>query len=518
MALVVRFYQLGIVPFSLDWDEVSNSYNAYSILKTGRDEYGNFLPVTNRSFDDYKPPLYMYLDIPAVAIFGLNNISARLPSAILGLLSVFLVYYLTKLLFKNEKLSLLSAAIFAIEPWSSHFSRIGFEANIGLFCTLGTFTFLLLAFNENILMKKRKLFLLLSSIFFVLSMYSYHSTRIFVPLLSLTTLFIYKNQVLSLGKRYIFLLILITFVFLLPIIIFAPKGSFANRLEETTQKAILHDLNTSTNLIQEDNSQQQKFSTIIHNRRIVIIQSAIQRYMSHFDVNFLFTNGDDNFRHHIEQHGLLFLFQLPLFLIGLYIAVKKHTQNHLFILSWLILAPIPASLGDAFPHAIRSYNLIFPITVLSAIGLISIMSTLHFKNIKSSAITISIIGTLPFIVYTHNYLNHYNVDEGVWWQFGYKEAVLQTENLKSRFDKILIDPSMEQGYIFWLYYSKYDPSQYQRSNDKNHFDKYFFTNSKSTGPKELYVSLVKSFPSNFVVLKTINDPKGQPIIKIGYEN
>lgn len=515
LSIFIRFYKLGQVPASLDWDEVSNAYNAYSILKTGNDQYGNFLPFTNRSFDDYKPPLYMYLDIPAVALFGLTNFSARLPSAFFGVLSVLFVYYLTKLLLKKEKLALLSSALFAIEPWSSHFSRVGFEANVGLFCALGTFTFLLYSFNENIVMKKRKLLLLSSSIFFVLSMYSYHSTRIFVPLLSLTTILIYKNQVFSFGKRYLSSLLILIFVFLLPIVIFAPKGSFANRLEVTAQKAISQDLNTSVDLIQEDKSEQQKLSNIIHNRRIVIAQSAFQRYLSHFDVNFLFTSGDDNFRHHIEQHGLLFLFQLPLFLIGLYVAVKKHTKNHLFLLSWLILSPIPASLGDAFPHAIRSYNIVLPITILSSIGLVFIISSLRPKYIKFSAVIISILIALSLFVYTHNYLNHYNIDESSWWQFGYEEAVMQTGNLKNKFDKIIIDPSIEQGYIFWLYYSKYDPRQYQQSKNKNNFDKYIFGSDKPTNQKELYVSLADKFPGNYLSLKTIYDPAGIPIIKIG---
>lgn len=177
LAFLVRFYQLGIVPSSLDWDEASNSYNAYSILKTGRDEYGKLLPFANRSFDDYKPPLYMYLEVPAIALLGLNNISARIPSAFFGLFSVIFIYYLTKQLFKNEKLSLLSAALFAIEPWPSHFSRVGFEANIGLFFALSTFTFLLFSFDDNFPVKKRKILLIASSLSFVLGMYSYHSTR-----------------------------------------------------------------------------------------------------------------------------------------------------------------------------------------------------------------------------------------------------------------------------------------------------------------------------------------------------
>ena len=58
LATVLRFWQLGSVPLSPDWDEVSLGYNAYSIFHTGHDEYGKFFPIVLQSFGDYKPALY----------------------------------------------------------------------------------------------------------------------------------------------------------------------------------------------------------------------------------------------------------------------------------------------------------------------------------------------------------------------------------------------------------------------------------------------------------------------------
>ena len=99
LAAVLRFYQLGQNPPSLDWDETAHGYNAYSILKTGRDEYGYKFPLYFRSFDDYKPPIYTYLVVPAVAIFGLNDFAVRFPSAFLGVLAVLFTYLMVKELF-----------------------------------------------------------------------------------------------------------------------------------------------------------------------------------------------------------------------------------------------------------------------------------------------------------------------------------------------------------------------------------------------------------------------------------
>src|SRR6266705_1449855 len=131
LAAILRFWQLGHVPVSPDWDEVALGYDAYSIIHTGRDEFGKFLPVVLRSFDDYKPALYTYLTIPFVYVFGLSVFAVRVPSAIFGVLAVLATYFLAKELFRNHSIALIAALLMAISPWSLQFSRVGFEANVG---------------------------------------------------------------------------------------------------------------------------------------------------------------------------------------------------------------------------------------------------------------------------------------------------------------------------------------------------------------------------------------------------
>ena len=51
LAIFLRFTQLGQIPLGLNKDETAIGYNAYSILKTGRDEYGNYMPLYFKSFN-----------------------------------------------------------------------------------------------------------------------------------------------------------------------------------------------------------------------------------------------------------------------------------------------------------------------------------------------------------------------------------------------------------------------------------------------------------------------------------
>src|SRR3989344_6795333 len=102
----VRVINLQSTPPSLNWDEVSHGWNAYSILKTGRDEWGKSFPITNfRAYGDYPLPLNLYLTIPFLFIFGLTDFAVRFPHALLGVLSVLSTYFLALGLTKKKNIA-----------------------------------------------------------------------------------------------------------------------------------------------------------------------------------------------------------------------------------------------------------------------------------------------------------------------------------------------------------------------------------------------------------------------------
>lgn len=120
------------MPPSLNWDETSLGYNAYSILQTGRDEWGRRLPLTFEAFGDYKLPGYIYITVPFVALLGLNEWAVRLPSMIAGVLSVGFLYWIVVTESKNKKWALVSAFLLAVSPWHTFLSRVALEANLAL--------------------------------------------------------------------------------------------------------------------------------------------------------------------------------------------------------------------------------------------------------------------------------------------------------------------------------------------------------------------------------------------------
>src|SRR3989338_2638342 len=78
-SLFIRLYDLSETPLGMHADEVSSAYNAYSILKTGRDEHGKFFPLYFEAFNDYKHPFLLYSMVPSLALFDLTPFGTRIP-------------------------------------------------------------------------------------------------------------------------------------------------------------------------------------------------------------------------------------------------------------------------------------------------------------------------------------------------------------------------------------------------------------------------------------------------------
>src|SRR3990167_1090490 len=96
LAFFLRFIKITEVPPSLNWDEASIAYNAYSILETGRDEWGKILPLHFKSYGEYKLPGQIYASIPAIAIFGLTPFAVRITPVIYGTITVLFLFFLAR--------------------------------------------------------------------------------------------------------------------------------------------------------------------------------------------------------------------------------------------------------------------------------------------------------------------------------------------------------------------------------------------------------------------------------------
>ncbi len=437
LAAILRFWQLGYNPPGLYIDEASNGYNAYSILKTGRDEYGNLMPLLFKAFGDYNPALSVYTLVPSIAVFGLNNFAVRFPSALLGTLTVLTTYFLGKFLF-SRKIGLISSLLLAISPWHLQFSRYDHEANFMLF-------FSVLGVTLFFYSKKMPKLLITSAISFAFALNSYHGAKVWIPLILFAIFIFFFNDLLKYGK-YLLYAAIILIISTLPYLL-------------NFQKSLIR--GESTGIL----SQNHPLTTFLNG------------YLSHFSPKFLFISGDSIGRHAVTGMGELYIFELLLVLIGLFIIFRQKTQSSKFLLTWLIFAPIPAALGTPTPHALRSITFLPLWSIFAALGAVQILNfKSKFKYLM--VIVILLIASYNIATYFHLYYKHYPKEKALDWTDGYQQMVEYVSAIKDKYDKVFITNYFGQPYIFVLFYSKYDPVKYQpQSMNKSAFNKYEFFGS-----------------------------------------
>ncbi len=517
VGLFVRVWQVGEIPPSLSWDEVSIGYNAYSILKTGKDEHGRFLPYdTFAAFGDYKPPVAIYATVPFVALFGLNEAAVRLPSALAGTLAILLTYLVIFELTKNKNLSLLAAGLFAISPWNVQLSRAMFEANIALMLTLLGSYILLRA-------RTRPGLFIVSFLPFAAAIYTFNSSRVFVPLLVAGLLW-YERSALRIHTRQLLVGAAIGALALLPTVPHLTSVQSRLRFEEVNIFTDSSVVTQSNKRIEVDKDTW--WAKILHNRRLGYAKSFLIHFFDNLEPQFLFTRGDGNPKFSIQDVGELYIIELPFFVIGVFWLFRKNRAIAWLAVFWIVSAIIPAATARETPHTLRIENSLPMWQLFTAFGILAVIENQKKKISKKllvMAIILLYVGNISF--YLHNYYNHYASEYSGEWQWGYREAVRYVNTIKSKYSTVVMDDNIGRPYIYVLFYEKYDPKKFQEtanwSTDSAGFyhilniDNYQFTDtSPSFQNSTLYVLRPGFVPENAHVLETIRLLNGSSVLVI----
>ncbi len=518
LAALLRFYKLGSNPPSLYWDEASLGYNAYSILKTGHDEHGKFMPKTNfAAFGDYKPPLYIYTAVPSIAIFGPNEFGIRFPSAFFGVLTVMLAYLIAKELFDDENTALISSLFLAISPWHIQLSRAAFEGNLALFfSSLGILFFIKFA-------KSKPYYIFASAASFLAAIYTFTGQRLFVPFILVVLALQFKKQVI-LHFKYVLLAGLIAFVFFWPLFKFATQTLEGRlRFNEVSIFKDLEPIERARRYQEEDHFS--KISALVNNRRVYYTEEYMKHYFDAFNPTFLFIRGDTNPRFSNQETGELYLVDLFLIILGVYYLFAKKQKYRLLILGWLLVSPLGPAVARETPHALRMIHILPTFQLIAAYGLLTLYRSIKFKK----ALSILTIGALfvSLCYFLEVYYIHWPRNYSTQWQYGYKEAVEATKPLYDDADQIIVAKDYGRPYIYFLLYLKYDPNKYLQTAqvvrdqyyflDVNSFDKYHFVDSLANvqeTQQTIYVLPPSKTPPRTDILKEIYDLKGNKIFEI----
>lgn len=504
MGVFLRLWQLGKIPEGFYSDEALYGYEAYSILKTGRDQFGNRLPLSIAGFGDYRPALYIYATIPFIASFGLNELAVRLPSALFGSATIVMVFLFVRKLTRRTPIALGAMFFMAISPWQIFFGRMAHETNLMTFLILGGSFFLLRG-------RKCKPCLVMALVWFGLSLYTYHTARVFVPLFLLLTLYLfrfyaYKNRMLVVLAGLMFVLLS------MPLVLEFQSSAGWARVKSIS---IWNDPGFIPRVNQMRGSLLSYgvppvIGRLFINKATILTGNFVGNLFTHLSPNFLLFKGDHNGVYNTPQNGILVWLEPLLFVIGAYSLWKNKQRTALWILGAVFFSLVPDALTRVGPSSAR-IHLAAPFMVsVSAMGLFVISQR---KLIR--AFVILILG-LNLSWFWYNYLYTRPVVHESAWQVGTKTMILKAGELSPRYDRIWISRS-GWGWIHLVFHTKYDPATLQKEIKISETNELGFWWVADIGKFHLeWLPQVLDFSQNNLYIATPRefDPSTTPIYRV----
>jgi len=209
---LVRLLYLGDSPMGLHQDEAYSAYNSWAVMNYGIDSFGYTRPVYYTVWGSGMSVLYSYLTMPFFALFGVSVVTIRLPQAILGCVSILVVYGLGKQMFHSKWMGVFFAFLLAINPWHIQQSRFGLECNLAVPMLLTAMYFFCRYINGG----KKSLWG--ATLFWGLTLYCYALTWLLIPLILLFCLFFFPEKTVF-NKKF-FLCLFVLFLMAFPLLLF----------------------------------------------------------------------------------------------------------------------------------------------------------------------------------------------------------------------------------------------------------------------------------------------------------
>ena len=443
MALGLRGYNLEVSPPGFYVDEASIGYNAYSILKTGKDEHGVSWPLYFKAFGDYKNPVFIYSLTPLLSVKGLEVETVRLGSAIWGSLGVLMMMWLGWEISGNYSFALLSGLILSLMPWHLHYSRLGFEAISLVSLMTGS-----LAGWLRWMKKGRLKMGVVVGLLLFLGFFSYSTARLWIPLMMVLIVGMEEKQLK--GRVYkLWPLILAGLLIGLGLKGWLNQhpGSLTKRLN---QIAIWND-NPGV---------------------LVVLHRFWKTFWEHWNWRFLFLGGDPNLRHSSQVSSELLISWGAWLVIGLGVIWKKLKQEKIWrlVLIMVGLFPLAASLTRTDPIATRTLQATGWFSLVISVGIWWSLAKIKQKSKGLVWLGVAMVAGLMMMFEFGNYYSdlqtQYPQRTWGWFDGDLPEAMSWVDNYQRETgERIYLSDKIHQAYIQGLFFMKVAPEKWQMKKD-----------------------------------------------------
>lgn len=419
LGFLIRIFHLSDVPHGFFTDEAAAGYNAYTLFHTGRDEFGRLLPIFFTSYGGHNLPVSIYTAVPFVGPFGPTESSVRIQAVLFGIVTILSLYLLSASIY-SIRFGLLTAFFGTITPWIIHFNRTGFDGSS--YSALFTLSVAVLFWTAR---KKRNIFLYFLSL--AVTLYTYQSAKLMVPLLLFISLIFYGKLFLS-HKRNFFLGILVFIIISIPLVQSHISGEGWTRFKQTS-------------------------IFFVNLTPVEIRTKMVNQYLLQFNPSYFFTIGEptSNTRH--LTVGLLPA--LPIFapfcfigIIFLFIRIRK--KEHLILILLLLTYPLAGTLGNEGPYSHRSIIGGPLLAVITALGFFVFFRFVRKKMIllfpPLLLFTICLISYSLFQFLSYYFFTYPAVSSDYWgWQYGFRPAMEVLKTQEKNYDELFITHRFNMG-------------------------------------------------------------------------
>jgi len=486
---VLRFYHLSGLPPSLNWDEVSHAYNAYSLYHTGKDQWGQVLPIINfRAYGDYPTPLNLYFTVPSIAIFGTTDFAARFPHALIGTLLIPVVFIAAYRWRKNIPLAVLAAIFASLDPWILFTSRTVLQSNWAVFLlTLALCFYFAKKFSPAILI-------------WGLSLFAYHNTRIFVPMLLLTLAIFYKKHLILIST----VILLAAFILLSPAS--RARGPWVGLINPGTVATIEYQRNHT--------SLSPFLARLVYNRPVFLLTHLDSNYLGYFSPQFLAISGGTQYQYSLPKTGLISQISLPFFYLGLILLIPASP----LLLIWMLLSPLPAAITQDQFAVVRATTMLPLVQMISAFGVVWFLSRVPAKLRLSLTALFLLLVTVSTGWYLYSYSFIYPKQYSSSWQYGYKQAVQYIKQNYDSYDQIIFTKKYGEPHEFLAYYWPWNPTSFQNNTDWDYHANWYWVNGldkiKFVDDWEMKSTVLK--PKTLTISSPENDTSGRELKRINF--
>ena len=451
----LRFIKLSEIPSGLYVDEALVGYNAYSIFKTGSDEYGKILPILFRFFGSYSPPLYIYLTSFFVGFFGLSIFSVRLTSVLSGTIGIFIVYlFLKKLkITKSFKYPIIGALVFAISPGAIFYSRLGYEVNLANIIYI-TGLYLLWSGFEN------SVYYIFALPTLVLSAYSAHTELYLVPLTLLIFVAVfYKKLFQKKTKKHFLVGILLSLLLLVPLLTIVGTPAFLSKTDIFYSDIIVQQAAKMSSLMP-------KLLAI----PLAFLREFFSRFITYLSPLSLFHLPDPDSQRSIPDLSFFYSWMVIPYFIGLYTIWKKRRKIAVkfILLSAFAILFIGSLVKDPFSTQ-RLLPFFFVVTIVISLG---IEKTLDKTSFWLRWVLIISALCYSMVCLWRSYFILFPKERAKVWGYGFSQLAQEISERPN--EKFLIDQSrIKPAYIELAFFLRYPLEEFQKEVNQDIKHRYY---------------------------------------------